>query len=92
MPMTLPSLVILRSELGVELSLHLCHCLELVGVTVVDGLADYVRCHAAVVGSFVRPTTPKNVVNATLTASREIMSPLSSVTTPQRRRSWNCLS
>ena len=70
-PLTLPSLLILRSEFGVELSPGLCHCLELVGVTVVDGLADHVRCHAAVVGSFVRPTTPKNVVDAMLTASRK---------------------
>ena len=71
MPLTLPSLVFLRSEFGVELSPGLCHCLELVGVTVVDGLADYVRCHAAVVGSFVRPPMPKNVVDAILTASRK---------------------
>ena len=70
-PLTLPSLVIMRSEFGVELSPGLCHCLELVGVTVVDGLADHVRCHAAVVGSFVRPPMPKNVVDAILTASRK---------------------
>ena len=70
-PLTLPSLVILRSEFGVELSPGLCHCLELVGVTVVDGLADHVRCHAAVVGSFVRPPTPKDVVDVILTADRQ---------------------
>ena len=68
-PLTLPSLVILSSEFGVELSPGLCHCLELVGVTVVDGLADYVRCHAAVVGSFVRPPMPKDVIDVILTAS-----------------------
>ncbi|KAI0220051.1 Sacsin [Lamellibrachia satsuma] len=68
-PLTLPSMVIMRSEFGVELSPGLCHCLELVGVTVVDGLADHVRYHAAVVGSFVRPPMPKNVVDAILTAS-----------------------
>ena len=70
-PLTLPSLVILRSEFGVELSPCLCHCLELVGVTMVDGLADHVRCHAAVVGSFVRPPIPKDVIDAILTASRK---------------------
>ena len=68
--LTLPSLIILRSKFGVGLSPGLCHCLELVGVTVVDGLADHVRCHAAVVGSFVRPPTPKDVVDAILTADR----------------------
>ena len=70
-PLTLPSLVILRSEFGVELRPGLCHCLELVGVTVVDGLADHVRCHAAVVGSLVRPPTPKGVVDVILTADRQ---------------------
>ena len=69
-PLTLPSLVFLRSEFGIELSPGLCHCLELVGVTVVDGLADYVRCHTAVVGSFVRLPLPEDMVDATLTASK----------------------
>ena len=69
-PLTLPSLVILRSEFGVELSPGLCHCLELVGVTVVDGLADHVHCHAAVVGSFVRLPLPEDMVDAILTASK----------------------
>ena len=68
-PLSLPSQVILRSEYGVTLNPGLSHCLELVGVTVVDGLTEYVRCHAAVVGSFVRPPLPENVVDAMFTAS-----------------------
>ena len=68
-PLSLPSQVILRSEYGVTLNPGLCHCLELVGVTVVDGLTEYVRCHAAVMGSFVRPPLHENVVDAMFTAS-----------------------
>ena len=70
-PLTLPSQVILRSEFGVELSPIMCRCLGLAGVTVVERLVDYVHCHAAVVGSFVRLPLPEDVVDVLLTASHK---------------------
>ena len=70
-PLTLPSRVVLRSEFGVELNPGLCRCLELAGVTVVERLVDYVHCHAAVVGSFVRLPLPEDVVDVLLTASHK---------------------
>ena len=71
-PLTLPSMVIMRSEFGVTLSPGLSRCLELVGVTVVDGLAEHVRCHAAVVGSFVRLPLHEDVVDAIFAARRKV--------------------
>ena len=70
-PLTLPSQVVLRSEFGIELSPGLCRCLELAGVTVVERLVDYVHCHAAVVGSFVRLPLPEDVVDVLLTVSQK---------------------
>ena len=70
--LTLPSMLILRSEYSTKLSPGLGHSLELVGVTIVDELAVHVRRHPAVARRFVRPPLPENVLDMIFAARRKV--------------------
>lgn len=60
--LSLNGCVILRSGVGVSLSSGVASVLELLGACIADDLPEYVQCHAASVGHFVRLPLSEDIV------------------------------
>ena len=60
--------VILHSAVGCTLSSGVVTALQLLGACVTDGLPEYVRCHAAVVGNYVRLPLSQDIVQVMFNA------------------------